>query len=51
MNYKEKIRSKGLKFKWVAEQIGISNVLLSWYLNGVRQMPLHIEEKIKEIIK
>lgn len=47
MDYKEKIKSKGFMIKWVAEKIGISNVLLSYYLNGTRPMPEHIEKRLK----
>ncbi len=50
MNYKEMIKEKGLMIKWVAKQIGISNVLLSYYLNNARPMPLHIEEKLKAFL-
>lgn len=48
MDYNEKIREKGLKKSWLAKQIGISNVLLSYYLTGTRPMPEHIEIKLKK---
>ena len=47
MDFNKKIKEKGLKKSWVAKQIGISNVLLSYYLNGTRPMPEHIEIKLK----
>lgn len=50
MNFNEKIKEKGLKKTWIAEQIGISNVLLSYYLTGTRSMPEHIDRKLKEVL-
>lgn len=51
MDYKEKIKEKGLVIKWVAKQVGISNVLLSYYLNNTRPMPTHIESKLKTLLQ
>lgn len=34
MNLKEHIKQKGLKISWIAQQIGISQPLLSMQLNG-----------------
>ena len=48
---KEKIKNKGLKISWIAKQVGISQPLLSMYLNGSRSMPEQIEKKIKEVLK
>jgi len=50
MKYKNKLKELGITLQKVAEKIGISNVLLSYYLNGVRPMPEHIEKKLKQII-
>lgn len=50
-NMKEKIKNKGLKISWIAKQVGVSQPLLSMYLNKSRVMPDHIEKKIKEILK
>jgi hypothetical protein len=49
--YNERIKKSGKKKKWIAEQIGISSVLLSYYLNGTRPMPEHIKSKLKEILQ
>jgi len=38
-----KINEKGLKHKWIAEQIGINPVLLSYYLNEARAMPEELQ--------
>jgi transcriptional regulator with XRE-family HTH domain len=50
MDYKQRIKDRGLKINWVAEQIGIGRSLLSQYLNGLRNMPDHIESKLKVIL-
>jgi len=50
MNYNDEIKAIGLTKKKVSEKLGISNVLLSYYINGTRPMPEHIENKLKEII-
>ena len=50
MNYDKAIAEKGFKKKFVAEKVGISNVLLSYYLRGTRPMPTHIADKLKEIL-
>jgi predicted transcriptional regulator len=50
MDFNKRIKEKGLKKSWIAEQIGISRTLLSFYLNAVRPIPEHIEERLKEIL-
>lgn len=50
MNYKDQIKSLGITKQKVAEKLGISNVLLSYYLNNVRPIPEHIEKKLKELL-
>jgi len=48
---KKAIEDKGLKIKWVAEQVDVSPTLLSMYLSGNRNMPNDVKEKIEELIK
>jgi hypothetical protein len=50
MDYQKTIKDKGLVKRWIAKQIGISNVLLSYYLNNTRPMPEHIERKLKDLL-
>lgn len=50
MKYKEMIQQRGLKITWVAKQIGISRCLLSQYINDARPMPIHIEERLKQLL-
>ena len=49
--FKKQNESKGLKITWIAKKVGISQPLLSMYLNGDRNMPKEIEQKVKEILK
>jgi predicted transcriptional regulator len=51
MNYNKEIKKLGITKTMIAKKIGISNVLLSYYLNGVRKIPIHIEEKLKDLIQ
>lgn len=50
MNFKKKIKDKGYRISFVARQIGISDVLMSYYLNKTRPMPEHIKEKIQSFL-
>ena len=50
MNWNDTIKEKGLIKSWIAKEIGMSNVLLSYYLTGTRSMPEHIERKLKEVL-
>lgn len=45
---KQEIQSRGLKLKYFADLAGVSLPLLSMYLNGVRNMPKEVEQKILE---
>jgi predicted XRE-type DNA-binding protein len=48
--YKLFIKQKGLKISWIAEQLNISQPSLSMYLNGKREMPYEIEQRLKAIL-
>lgn len=48
--YKSLIKQKGLKISWIAEKLGISQPCLSMYLNGNRDMPYDIEQRLKSIL-
>lgn len=50
MDYHETIMKRGLKKGWVAQQIGISQVLFSYYLNKTRPMPDHIKSKLEKVL-
>jgi predicted transcriptional regulator len=50
MDFNKEIKSLGVTKQRIAKKIGISNVLLSYYLNGTRPMPEHIDLKLKELI-
>jgi plasmid maintenance system antidote protein VapI len=51
MDLKERIQSKGLKQKWIAEQIDVNPITLNAYLNGERNMPQDVSDKIKKLIE
>lgn len=51
MDLKEKIKDKGIKISWIAEKVGISQPLLSMYLNKDRKFPVEVEEKVKAILQ
>jgi predicted transcriptional regulator len=50
MDFQKVILEKGLKKGWIAKQIGISQVLLSYYLTKTRPMPIHVDRRLKEIL-
>lgn len=47
---KERIREKGLKQSWVAHKIGVHPITFNAYLNGFRDMPQNVSDKVKELI-
>ena len=51
MNFKSKIYVKGFRVKWVAEQIDENYNSLRTYLNNENIMPMHVQEKLKDILK
>jgi predicted transcriptional regulator len=51
MNYNKRIRDLGLKKIWIAEKLGISNVMLSYYLTGTRQMPFALKMELEALLK
>ena len=48
--YKSLIKQKGLKMSWIAEKINISAPSLTMYLNGKREMPYDVEQRLKTIL-
>jgi transcriptional regulator with XRE-family HTH domain len=50
MDLRDKIKSKGLKQKVIADKIGIKESILSRYLSGDRKMPEEIRKKIVKIL-
>lgn len=51
MDFKEKIKEKGLKQTWIAEKLDLSDALFSFYLSGDRTMPEQIRRRLVEILK
>lgn len=51
MDYKKRIKTKGLKIVWLAEKIEVSQPLLSLFLMGKRTLPDQKEKKLKQLLK
>tara|TARA_R110002012_G_C11459235_1_gene592598 strand:- start:552 stop:719 length:168 start_codon:yes stop_codon:yes gene_type:complete len=47
---KNRIKQKGLKKSFVAEKIGVTNVMFSYFLNDKRNLSLDKELKLKELL-
>lgn len=50
MKYKQRIKNKGLKITWLAEQLKISQPSLSMYLDGKRTMPKDVELRLDKLL-
>lgn len=50
MDYRLKIRNKGLKISWLASKIGVSQPMLSMFLSGERNLSNEKELKLKELL-
>lgn len=50
MDFKKKIKEKGLKQRWIADQIGISPQMLSMFLNNDRSIPEEKEKMLKGLL-
>ena len=50
MDFNKRIKDKGLKKSWIAEQIGVSNTRLSFYLTNTRPMPEEVKRDLIEIL-
>jgi predicted transcriptional regulator len=46
----DKIKAQGLKKTWIAEKLGISNTLFSFYITGTRDIPDHVEKQLETIL-
>lgn len=46
----EQLKSKGLKQKWLADQLGMTTVMISLYVQNKRQPKLETLIKIAEIL-
>jgi len=50
MELRNQIQEKGLKFNWVAEKVGVSKTMFSFYMTGTRTMPTDVKKKVKELL-
>jgi hypothetical protein len=51
MDFKKAIKERGLKINWLASQLEINRVLLSYYLNGTRSMPDNVKSGLKNLLR
>ena len=51
MNYKEQIKDLGITVKFLAQKVGTSQTMMSYYVNGTRSAPQNIEQEIKRVLK
>jgi len=47
---RNKLNEWGIKQQWLADQLGVSKVQLSKWLNGSSEMPDHMKEKAYSIV-
>lgn len=50
MDFKKTIKEKGLKINWLADQLAINRVLLSYYLNETRPMPEDVKNGLQTLL-
>lgn len=50
MNYKERLKELGLTVKFLAQKCGVSQTMMSYYINGTRPTPTNIETEIKRVL-
>lgn len=51
MSFKEKVKNKGLKTSWLADQIDVNYNSLRVYLNDESKMPIEVQERLKYFLK
>lgn len=48
---KEILDNNGVKYSFIAKKVGVSNVTVTYWLNGKSDIPTKRLEQIKEILK
>lgn len=48
---KEFLKSKGIKQKWIADQLGVDSSLISRYLKGTRTLSNEKQAILRQILK
>lgn len=51
MNYKQMIQQMGIKQKYIAEKLGISEAYLSMFLSGKRTLPTEKKSLMNKILQ
>ncbi len=51
MDYKKRLKELDITVKFLANKIGISQTMMSYYVNDTRTPPEDIAKKMKDILK
>jgi predicted transcriptional regulator len=51
MDYRKMIEESGLKHKFIAQKLGISSAMLSFFLSGTRNLSLEKRIKLNQLLK
>lgn len=49
--YKDKLKELGITVKFLSLKVGVSQTMMSYYVNDTRTPPLEIDSRIKEVLK
>lgn len=50
MNFKKKLNELDLTVKFLANKIGVSQTMMSYYVNGTRPIPPEIEKEMIRVL-
>ena len=50
MNYKEIIDSRGIKYSFIANKLGVSPAFVTLFLKGDKKLPKKREEMLKDVL-
>lgn len=51
MNYKARIKEKGLKITWLADKVGVSQSMISQVVKGEKNLLPEKESKLRELLR
>ena len=50
MNYKKIIKAKGIKQRWLAQQLGVTDAMVSRVVNGTQKLSYEKEYLLKKLL-
>ena len=50
LNYKELIDSRGIKYSFIANKLGVSPAFVTMFLKGDKKLPKQREEMLKDVL-